>query len=206
MSFKEFFPSFMKSPLGVGSILGATALGLIAVLAGTSVPMAVFETAGAWCVFFVVSFVSGAAPKAAVAARERGRGIEAAERIADLERRRDSLAALRLSDTAVRDALQYVVVEAGELIDACRRAGSWDPSGALALEEAAEIVNLHLRELDDVSKERRFGAADSDPFADARARTVEALKAKALALKNARTALDGGLTRDERMKIDEELR
>ncbi|MCX7024085.1 MAG: hypothetical protein NT080_05625 [Spirochaetes bacterium] len=206
MSIKEFLSSFIRSPLGTGSAVAAVAVAVGAMAFGLPVAAAVAAAAGGWVVFLAAAFVAGAAPRAAVRERDRSFSAKAATSITESEARKKALAALRVADPGVAQAVQYVVMEAGEYLESCRRNDSHDPAGDLALAEAVEIVNLFLHELDDDSKERRFGATDSDPFADAKGRAAAALKDKALALKKARTGLDGGLSGNDRMSIDEELR
>jgi len=81
--------------------------------------------------------VLGAGQRAAVAEVDREARAKAESRLADAADARKRLSALRLADPDVANARDLVVLEAGRLVDDCRRAGTYDPEAAQAVLDGA---------------------------------------------------------------------
>jgi hypothetical protein len=206
MTSNDFLRYFMRSPLGLGLAIAGISAGITALSLGSGWLFALVVGFSGFAALSVLSFLAGFGGHALVAERERSCSLGSDREIRAVSDLRDRLCALRVADREVSSAIQYVGMAAGEYIDACRRAATHDPNARQALEEALSVVSLYLEELDDSSKERRFGQEDTDPFINARERVIASLKDKALALKKIRTEIQGGLTGEDRMSVDEELR
>jgi hypothetical protein len=113
---------------------------------------------------------------------------------------------IRLSSGDAATALAYLVQSAGEYLGACRKTMSRSPEADARIADSLDLVDLYLRELDETSTERRFGAPDAAPFEDAGKRVAASIRENALFIRDERTKLDGGLPPAERMAIKEELK
>ena len=127
------------------------------------------------------------------------------ERLAAASAGQKRLASLRVPDPAVRKLVELVALQAGMFVSACGKARQRDPLGEAAITESLELVDLYLKELDDAATERRYALPDDDSFADAVQRVSAALRDKAALLEKARMDIEGGLQREDRMAIKEQL-
>ena len=205
MPAKDYLKWYLRSPLGIGSLfagffaaLGGAGAGLSALPAVLS-GLALFALAGG------VALLSGWGPRQALAARDAGIARARREKLETAEKARQNLARMRITDRAAAEAVQLVVLAAGEYLDACGKELSDDPIADAAIDEAVGIVDIFLREMDEAATEKRFGLKDSDPFIDARDRVVAALKEKAALLRERRIQIDGGLPASGRMSVREEI-
>jgi len=164
------------------------------------------STLGAANLLVAGALVGGFGARAAAAARQAQADKVNAERIASTRALRDKLARLRLSPGPVADARQLVLLSSGEYLEACAREKRHDPLAAEALSEAIELLDIHLKEKDEVATERRFGLKDADPFAEGESRIVAALTEKAAVLRERRIQIDGGLAAAGLMAVKEDLR
>lgn len=205
MPAKDYLKWYARSPLGIGSLFAGlfTALGT----AGAGLPMLFAAISGVAIVALTggAALLSGWGPRQALAARDAGIARARREKLGTAEKARQNLARLRIADVAAAEAVQLVVLAAGEYLDACRKESSDDPVADAALDDAVDIVDIFLKELDEASTEKRFGLKDSDPFADARNRVVAALREKAALLRERRIQIDGGLSASGRMSVREEI-
>ncbi len=202
---KDYLKWYLRSPLGIGSLFAGffTAMGgagaglspLPAALAG----LALFALAGG------AALLSGWGPRQALAARDAGIARARLGKLETAEKARQNLARMRIADAAATEAVQLVVLAAGEYLEACRRELSDDPVADAALDDAVGIVDIFLKEMDEAATEKRFGLKDSDPFVDARDRVIAALREKAALLRERRIQIDGGLSASGRMSVREEI-
>jgi hypothetical protein len=154
---------------------------------------------------FMLATYSGLGPRFAAAERDRRHWAASKEYLAVARSRQRRLASLRVPDPAVKSLVDLVAMQAGMFLGACEKAGQRDPLGEDAIAECIELVDLFLKELDDASTERRYKLPDNDPFADAKERISVALRDKASVLEKARLDMEGGLHREDRMAIKEQL-
>jgi hypothetical protein len=206
MDFSGYLRWYFRSTLGAANLLVA-GLGFAGgLLLGLSLPGAAAAAAGLGFVVGAGALVGGFGARAAAAARQAQADKVNAERIASTRALRDKLARLRLSPGPVADARQLVLLSSGEYLEACAREKRHDPLAAEALSEAIELLDIHLKEKDEVATERRFGLKDADPFAEGESRIVAALTEKAAVLRERRIQIDGGLAAAGLMAVKEDLR
>jgi hypothetical protein len=206
MNAREFFRAYARSPLGIGSFIVALCAGALTVVAGLPFVVAIAAAAGAFALFLVAGLASGFAQRSAVAESARDAEAAAEEKLAQAAEARRRLASLRLTDPEIAAARDLFVLEAGRLVEDCRRAGTYDPVGVAAVSDSLDIVDAWLREADESSVEKRFGLADEHPFPEAAKRTVEALRAKAALVSARRAAATGEVPGADRIAIEEELK
>lgn len=205
MPAKDYLKWYARSPLGIGSLFA----GLFAALgtAGAGLPMLFAAISGVALVAVAggAALLSGWGPRQALAARDAGIAHARRVKLETAEKARQNLARIRIADTGAAEAVQLVVLAAGEYLEACKKELSDDPVADAALDDAVEIVDIFLKEMDEAATEKRFGLKDSDPFVDARDRVIAALKEKAALLRERRIQIDGGLSASGRMSVREEI-
>jgi len=186
-------------------------MALLALVVGTLVGLkagaAVGTTAGiiALAAAFVILTMSGAGSRLAAAEVERREWSDARRYMDAVRDNRDRLATIRITDSDVRAMLQLAAERATRYLVACESAHSRAPLAEDALADCLSIADLYIKELDGASTERRYGLPDTDPFADARDRTLAALRDRIAILDKSILDLDGGLTSADRMEIKETL-
>jgi hypothetical protein len=173
---------------------------------GFALPAAFLTGFIALAALFSAALVFGFGQRAASAELDRAALSKAASRLAQAAAARQRLAALRLPPGDVALARDLVVLEAGRLVEDCRRAGTYDPQGVEAVLDSLVLVDSWLKEADESSVEKRFDMADAHPFPEAAKRTADALKAKAAAISAARDAAVGDIPGADRIAIEEELK
>jgi len=203
---KEYLGWYSKSPLGIGSMAGGLVLGIG--LASVGLPAIVPLASGLGLVLIcgLLGLFSGIGPRQVVSARDSGLEAEGRRRLSEAVAARERLARLRIADPEVAAAASLVTLAAGLYIEACRRESRDDPIADAAVAEALDILDIYFKEVDEASVEKRYKVKDDDPFADAKGRTLVALGEKAMALRERRIQIDGGLTSVERMEIREDLK
>jgi hypothetical protein len=202
----EYLAYYLRSPLGIGSIVGTVGLATLGIALGAPVLPSLAAGLGLAVLSNAVAFLSGVGAKGMVAARSAKEELAVSGRIGEAERLREKLSRLRVADPQVSAALGSVILSSGEYLESCKKVRTYDPAANHAMESALEIANIFLAELNEASVERRFSLEDADPFVDSRARVVAALKEKSLALREGRTRIEGGLSARDRMAIEEELK
>jgi len=204
MNRREYIINLAASPVGIA--LGAVAVsvgGFLGIRIGPVVGLVSgLATLGG---FLLVLSLAGVG--SALAAAEQARRVWAAARPRlDVARdARNRLASLRVPDPEIKAMLELVATRGTAYLSACESTRSHDPLAEDALTESVSIADLYLKELDGAATEKRFGLADADPFADAKARTRSALLAQAAVLEKATMDLSGGLSPADRMEIKESL-
>jgi len=204
MHVRRYLKDYARSPLGIAN------LGL-ALLAGAGIgsyagAVTGFVTgAASLAAVFVLALYSGLGPRFAAAERERSRWAADKRHLAAAKDKQKRLSSLRVPDPLVKPLADLAALQAGMFLDACMAARQRNPLAEYAIAECIELVDLYLKELDDASTERRYALPDNDPFADPRQRISAALRDKALVLEKARTDMEGGLQREDRMAIKEQL-
>ena len=202
---KDYAKWFIRSPLGIGSGF----VGLAGILAGVVIglPAALSLLAGAAIVAAasLAALFTGIGPKSALAAQDAALARDRANRLSRAEAEMEKLARMRIGEGPAAEAVRLVVLASGEYLDACRREGTEDPIADAALDDAVDIIDIFLKEKNEAATEKRFNLEDKDPFADAEARVVAALKEKALLLRERRIQIDGGLSASGRMSVREEI-
>jgi hypothetical protein len=204
MQLRRYTKDYALSPLGIAN-------GALALLAGIGVGSHAGFLAGflsgtaSLAAVFLLALYSGLGPRFAAAEQERRLWATGKERLAEAKTRQKRLASLRVPDQGVKHLVDLAAMQAGMFIHACEKARQRDPLGENAIIECIELVDLYLKELDDASTERRYALPDNDPFADARERVSAALRAKAVEMEKARLDIEGGLQREDRMAIKEQL-
>lgn len=206
MDIREFTRAYVRSPLGIGSLLVSLGAGISARVMGFALPAAFLTGFIALAALFSAALVFGFGQRAASAELDRAALSKAASRLAQAAAARQRLAALRLPPGDVALARDLVVLEAGRLVEDCRRAGTYDPQGVEAVLDSLVLVDSWLKEADESSVEKRFDMADAHPFPEAAKRTADALKAKAAAISAARDAAVGDIPGADRIAIEEELK
>ena len=206
MDKRSFLRSYVKSPLGIGSILAAVVVGAAALLLGLTFLLSILVAIAAFAILLVLGLAVGAGQRAAVAETDREAGGKAAERLAQAADARKRLAALRLPPGEVATARDLLVLEAGRFVEDCGRAKTWDPEGVAAIIDSLALVDGWLKEADESSVERRFATPDANPFPDAARRTAQALRDKASVVTARRSAATGEMPGADRIAIEEELK
>ncbi len=206
MDKRSFLRSYVKSPLGIGSILAAVVVGAAALLLGLTFLLSILVAIAAFAILLVLGLAVGAGQRAAVAETDREAGGKAAERLAQAADARKRLAALRLPPGEVATARDLLVLEAGRFVEDCGRAKTWDPEGVAAIIDSLALVDGWLKEADESSVERRFATPDANPFPDAARRTAQALRDKASVVTARRAAATGEMPGTDRIAIEEELK
>jgi hypothetical protein len=206
MDIRGFSKGYARSPLGIGSLFLALCAGGAARYAGLSLPLAILVGLGSLVLVLAAGLALGLGQRVAVAEAEREALAKAESRLAEAADARRRLSALRLADPAVASARDLLVLEAGRLVEDCRRAGTYDPEAVQAVLDSVDLVDGWLREADESSIERRFDMADAHPFPEAAKRTAEALRAKAALVSAGRAAAVGELPGADRIAIEEELK
>jgi hypothetical protein len=206
MDIGGFSRAYARSPLGIGSLFLSLCAGGAAGFAGLSLPLAFLVGLGSLVLATAAGLALGLGQRAAVAEAEREALVKAESRLAEAAQARRRLSALRLSDGEVAGARDLVVLEAGRLVEDCRRAGTYDPEAVQAVLDSVGLVDAWLKEADESSVERRFDLADAQRFPEAARRTAEALRAKAALVSAGRAAALGELPGADRIAIEEELR
>jgi len=196
--------NFLGSPLGMGTI-AVTAVAAVGSAFTFSVPVGAAAGLGSFLVLATAATISGLGPKAASAEQERKTWSKARHFLTAAKAGRDRLASLRVPDPAVKALLELAAMRGSSYLAACEATHSRDPRAEDALSDCVSIADLYLKELDGASTERRFGLPDADPFADARERTLAALRDRIAILEHATFALSGGLSSADRMEIKESL-
>lgn len=204
MKLHRYIKDYALSPLGIANMGLALLTGFfVGMLTGFLAGL--LSGAGSLVVIFVLALYSGLGPRFAAAERERSQWAVSKERLAQASAKQKRLASLRVPDPAVRQLVDLAAMQAGLFINACEKARQRDPLGEDAITECVELVDLHLKELDDASTERRYALPDNDPFAEATERVCAALRAKVAVLEKTRMDMEGGLQREDRMAIKEQL-
>ncbi len=204
MQLRRYISNYALSPLGIANAGLAVLAGF---LVGSVNGLLVGLLSGAGCLgaLFALALYSGFGPRFAAAEHERRLWAAGKERLAVASAMQKRLATLRVPDPGVRKLVDLVAMQAGMFINACGTARQRDPVGEDAITQSIELVDLYLKELDDASTERRYALPDDDPFADAVQRVSAALRDKAAMLEKARMDIEGGLQREDRMAIKEQL-
>ena len=177
--------------IGVGLVSGP-ALGIVAGVAS-------------YAVIFAIVMVSGLGSTMASSEMDRRAWSAARGHLAAAKEARNRLASMRVPDPEIKALLELAATRGVAYLAACESARSRDPLAEDALAECVSIADLYLKELDGAATERRYGLADADPFADARARTAAALRDKAAIIEKAALDLSGGLSPADRMGVKESL-
>jgi hypothetical protein len=213
MTIREYFRCLSRSALGMGTLFASIVVGLSAYAAGFGLVASMASFIGAGAVLTVLGFLSGFGPRAAAAEEERQAGLKAARRLSAAGTSLERLASLRLEAPGPAQARDLVVLEGQRYLEACAavkgRASmgpAYDPGALESIDEALGIVDAWLKEADETSLEKRFGAEDAHPFADAENRVVAALKDKAASLARGRDLVSGEIAAPDRIAIEEELR
>ncbi len=205
MTLGEFVRHYLRSPLGIGSLLAGPLAGLVVGGLGLGPGLVAFAVLAAPLAAFGLGLVSGIGPRAA--AREAEAAMARQNRVeleaASLTRRR--LSALRIVEPEVAAARDLLVLEAGRYLEAALATQSRDPEADAALEEAQALIDAWLHEADESATERRFGQADTHPFPDAAARVAAELRERATLVARARERVSGLPTFVDRVAAEEEL-
>ncbi len=187
-------------------MLLALAIGVAASLLGLKPGASALACAVAFAAFVAAALASGFAQRAAVSEAGRAGGAQADSRLSEAASARARLAALRIAEPSVAQARDLVVLEAGRLVEDCRRAGTYDPEAVQAAVDSLGLVDAWLKEADSSAIERRFDLPDADPFPEAAKRTAEALRGKAALIASGRARAVGEPPPSDRMAIEEELK
>jgi hypothetical protein len=206
MRAKEYLGWYAKSPLCIGSLAAGLVLGIGLAAAGLPAAAPIASALGLVALCGLFGLFSGIGPRQVISAMDAGRASEGRKRLEGTAAAREKLGTLRLADPQVAEAAGLVALAAGEYIEACRRESADDPLADAAAAEALDVLDIYLKEADEASVEKRYKLEDADPFAQARERTVTALREKAATLRERRIQVDGGLSAAARMEIREELK
>jgi hypothetical protein len=204
MTRRTYLTNLATSVAGIAMALLALVVGT---LVGQKAGAAVGTVAGiiALAAAFVILTISGAGSRLAAAEVERREWSNARRYLDAVRDNRDRLATIRITDPEVRAMLQLAAERATRYLVACESAHSRAPLAEDALADCLSIADLYIKELDGASTERRYGLVDADPFADARNRTLAAMRDRMAILDKSILDLDGGLTSADRMEIKETL-
>jgi hypothetical protein len=204
MQLRRYIKDYACSPLGIAN--GALAL-LAGFVVGTSVGLLAGLLSGvaSLVAISVLALYSGLGPRFAAVEQDRRLWAAGKEHLAVASARQKRLASLRVPDPAVKHVVELAAMQAGMFLAACGKARQRDPLAEAAIGECVDLVDLYLKELDDASTEKRYALSDDDYFADAARRIGAALHDKAALLEKARLDLEGGLQREDRMAIKEQL-
>jgi hypothetical protein len=204
MNRREYVRNLAASPVGIA--LGAVAVSVGGFLGIRIGPVVGFVSGFATLAGFLIVISLAGVGSTLAAAEQRRRAWAATRPRLDAARdARNRLASLRIPDPEIKALLELVATRGTAYLSACESARSHDPLAEDALAESVSIADLYLKELDSASTEKRFGLADADPFADAKARTGSALRAQAAVVEKATLDLSGGLSSADRMDIKESL-
>lgn len=204
MNRREYVRNLGASPVGIAlSAVAVSAGGFLGIRIGPVVGLVSGFVALAG--IFLVLFISGIGSRLAAAEQGRRAWATARPRLDAARDARNRLASLRVPEPEIKALLELVATRGMAYLTACETARSHDPLAEDALAESVSIADLYLKELDGAATEKRFGLADADQFADARARTRSALLAQAAVLEKATMDLSGGLSPADRMEIKESL-
>lgn len=206
MDIREFSRSYARSPLGIGSIIAAVAAGAGAGFLGAPLGFSLLVGIGTFAALLVLALGLGLGQRAAVAEGDRESGAKAASHVEAAAQARRRLSAMRLAVPELAAARDLLVLEAGNFIEACGRARTWDPEGVDAIVDSLALVDAWLREADESSVEKRFALPDATPFPDSAARTAQALRDKARLVSARRASISGEISGDDRLAIEEELK
>jgi len=206
MRLSEFARAYSRSPAGIGSLFLGIGCGCVALFLGGSLAIAATVGLAGIGAAFALALATGAGQRAAAAELERGSAGKSASRVAAAKAARARLASLRIARPEIVAARDLAVLEAGSFIEACSRAGSYDPEGVAAIEDSLAIVDAWLKEADASAVERRFDLPDADPFPAAAERTAALLREKASVVAAARGRVSGEVPPSDRIAIEEELK
>ncbi len=201
---RNYVGMLARSPLGLTmAAAGIAAGGLTAMAAGILPGIAAGTVALA--VLYAAATLSGFGPRAAAAEGERRSWADAKGHLDAAKASRDRLSSLRVPDPEVKALLDLAAMRGSGYLSACLAAKTRDPRAEEALADCVSLADLYLKELDGASTEKRFGLPDTDPFADAKARTVSALRDRIAIIERAAKDIGGGLSSADRMEIQESL-
>jgi len=204
MKLREYTRRYALSGAGAANLAVAAVAG--AVLWMSASPAAgILAAVGAYAVIFVLALATGIGPKAAAAEAERRAALAGRERLEAARKDALRLSALRVPDPGIKSLVELAGLKAGSYLAACARSGSRDPRAEAAIADCLELADAWLKELDDSAVERRFRLPDDDPFADGRERVAAGLRDRVAILDKAALDLDGGLGREDRVSIKEQL-
>lgn len=204
MERREYLINLVTSPGGMAIDAAAVAVG-IGVGLSSGPALGVVAGAATYAAVFTVVTISGLGSRMASAEADRHAWSAAKGHLAAAKASRDRLASMRVPDQEIKALLELAATRGAAYLAACETARSRDPVAEDALAECVSIADLYLKELDGAATERRYGLADADPFADARARTAAALRDKAAMVEKAALDLSGGLSPADRMGVKESL-
>ena len=204
MQLRRYIRNYALSPLGLANG-GLALLAGLAVGSITGILVGVLSALASLGAVFVLALYSGLGPRFAAAEGERRQWAANKEHLATARARQKRLASLRVPDPAVKALVDLAAMQAGMYLSACDKARQRNPLAEDAIAECLELVDLYLKELDDASTERRYALPDNDPFADAQERVAAALRDKTAVLEKARLDMEGGVHREDRMAIKEQL-
>ena len=204
MQVRQYIRNYAFSPLGLANG-GLALLAGLAAGSNTGILVGVLSALASFAAVFVLALYSGLGPRFAAAEGERRQWAATKEHHAAARAGQKRLASLRVPDPAVKALVDLAAMQAGMYLSACDKARQRNPLAEDAIAECLELVDLYLKELDDASTERRYALADNDAFADAQERVSAALRDKAAVLEKARLDMEGGLHREDRMAIKEQL-
>ena len=204
MDRRTYLKTLAGSPEGMACAAASVAAGAVA---GFLSSAAVGAVTGAAAAVIAVSALTLSGAGSRIAARESQRRSWASARphLEAAKAARSKLAAMRVPDAEVKAALQLVATRGAEYLAACESARSRDPLAEDALSESVALADIYLKELDGASTERRYGLPDDDPFADAKSRTLAALRDKAAVIATSALGLSDGLSPADRMEVKESL-
>ncbi len=206
MPSNEYLKWYFRSPLGIGNIFLTLIAGVAAFSGGLAPALGLSIAGGVFLAAGLGAYFSGLGPAAAVKARDSSLDHARTAKLAQVSTRRKILSMLRIGDAEVASAVQLISLAADEYLEACSREKNNDPYSDAAIDDAADLLGIYFKELDEASREKRFGLPDADPFADSRDRVVLALREKAAILREGRMKVEGGLPAAASMAIREELR
>jgi len=142
----DLLKNFIKSPLAIGLVA------LNALLAGGAALFGAMPALIALPLFMVVSggelvalLSSKSGAKAILAEQDRERIERDTEKIAHAAALRKRLALLRVDDSALKTAIDRIVLTSGLYLDACAKGGVRDPFVEDALAQASETVSEYLK-------------------------------------------------------------
>jgi hypothetical protein len=207
MEMKKALKAYARTPLALLSLFASLGAGaLVTGLAGAFIPFGLAGGFVFWIGFSFALLQTGAGAKAIVAQAESEERARTLAFIGETEAFLKRLEVIRLPGGEAATALAFLVQSAGEYLGACRKTLSRSPEADARIADSLDLVDLYLRELDDTSTERRFGAPDAEAFEDSGKRVIASIRDNALFIRGERTKLDGGLPPAERMAIMEELK
>jgi hypothetical protein len=206
MPVKHPFLLYLRSRLNLW--VSAAAAGLIiaaAVFLGSWLLAAAILVLFAYLVATFLLFFSHRGAREVVEESEQDRMKKVREKIDYYARMREQIAVLRVGDEAMRKSLEYFLLESGAYIEKCRQAGLYSPRANKRIEDALEICQAFLGELDESSTEKRYGVRDGESFEEFAKRSVDAVMAAGSDIKEWTTEDLIGLSAQDRLSIIEEL-